>query len=400
MPRSDIPQGYRILVSALSLGQILNWALIYYAFSSFVLPMMAELHWSKATVMGANTLGLLVWGLATYAAGAAVDRGHARWLMSGGCACAAAGFALWAVARQPWVLYVASVLLGLASAATLYEPAFNVLTRRFPQRYRQGITTVTLVGGLASTLSFPAVAALIQAFGWRGALWSLAGLMAVLLVPLHVWALRGAGGVVAPTQVQAESAVTLAQALRTRAFWLLTLCFTAYSIVMAAFWAHAMPLLADKGLSETQALSVLVWVGPAQVAGRWVFSRFGGGLSLRSLGLVVLAAVPAAMLMLAASQQVAALIASACVYGVANGLVTIVRGALVPEYFGRAHLGRIGGAMSGIGLVARAVGPLAVAWWLLWRPGYNGALVVLSVVGALSVLAFAAAGQPADKRSS
>ena len=46
------------------------------------------------------------------------------------------------------------------------------------------------------------------------------------------------------------------------------------------------------------------------------------------------------------------------------------------------------------GLVARAVGPLAVAWWLLWRPGYDGALWALAVMGVASALAFVAAGPP------
>jgi hypothetical protein len=44
--------------------------------------------------------------------------------------------------------------MGAAMAMTLYEPAFAILTRRYPLRYRQGITTLTLVAGFASTLSF------------------------------------------------------------------------------------------------------------------------------------------------------------------------------------------------------------------------------------------------------
>jgi MFS family permease len=394
MSPRDASQGYRFLVSALSLGQLLSWATVYYGFSSFVLPMMAELGWSKSTVMGANTLGLLVWGLATYAAGAAVDRGQARLLMTAGSACAAAGFALWATATHPGALYGAWILLGLASAATLYEPAFNVLARRFPGRYREAITAVTIAGGFASTLSFPLVAVLIRTFGWRGALWCLAALAAGVLVPLHAWALRGSGDIVAAPRSASADPATLRQALRMRSFWLLTLCFTGYSVVIAAFWAHAVPLLAAKGLDQAQVLSVLVWIGPAQVLGRVLVARHGANLPLRRLGIVVLLAVPGAMLMLALVHSTTALIAAACVYGVANGLVTIVRGALIPEYFGRAHVGRIGGTMSAIALISRAIGPLALAWWLLWVPGYETALAALALVGVLSALAFGSARRP------
>ena len=47
---------------------------------------------------------------------------------------------------------------------------------------------------------------------------------------------------------------TLHEALRTRAFWLLTLAFTLDAFVMAGLWAHMIPLFAARGASEAQAL--------------------------------------------------------------------------------------------------------------------------------------------------
>ena len=70
---TDAAPSYRATVSALAIGQVLCWAALYYAFSSFVLPMQHELGWSKPTMMGAYTLGLAVWGAATYGAGALID---------------------------------------------------------------------------------------------------------------------------------------------------------------------------------------------------------------------------------------------------------------------------------------------------------------------------------------
>jgi MFS family permease len=391
------PPSYRATVSALALGQLLSWAALYYGFSSFVLPMMRDLGWSKPTLMGAFTLGLAVWGAATYAAGAAIDRGHGRALMTGGSLLAGAGFALWALAREPWVLYVAWAVMGASMAMTLYEPAFNVLTKRYPLRYKDGITALTLVGGFASTLSFPAVAALTAGFGWRGALWVIAAVLAFGVAPLHAWALRGPALVAAPHGADAEDTATLRQALRTRAFWLLTLTFTLYSFVIAALWAHVMPAMAAKGVDEPAALAVLVWVGPAQVAGRFVFAWAGSGLSLRRLGVVVLCGLPLSLALLALGSHPAVLLVFAVLYGVANGLVTIVRGGLVPQYFGRTHIGRISGTMSALGLLARAAAPLLVAWWLLWLPGYREVLLVLAGLGAGAVLAFALAKPPVSR---
>ena len=87
------------------------------------------------------------------------------------------------------------------------------------------------------------------------------------------------------------------------------------------------------------------------------------------------------------------------IFGIANGLVTIVRGGLIPEYFGRSHIGRIGGLMSGIGLLARAAAPIA-ATALLWvLPGYRELMLVLAASGVVAVAAFWAARPPLPKRS-
>ena len=159
-----------------------------------------------------------------------------------------------------------------------------------------------------------------------------------------------------------------------------------------------MPVFASKGLDELQATAVLVWVGPAQVLGRLVYAWAGRGMSLRVLGMAVLLGMPASLVLLALSRQTLPLLLFALLFGLANGLVTIVRGALVPEYFGRSHIGRIGGAMSAVGLLARAAAPLISAWMLLFMTGYTQVLLALSALGFAAVAAFALARPPQRQR--
>lgn len=405
------PPSFRATVTALAAGQLMCWAALYYTFSSFVLPMQRAFGWSKPQMMGAFTLGLAVWGAATYAVGAAIDHGRGRAVMGYGALLAGAGFLGWSQVNSLPALYAAWAVLGASMAMTLYEPAFNVLTKRFPQRYLQGITALTLVGGFASTLSFPASAGLLALFEWRGALAAIGGVLIFAVAPLHAWALRGTPQRLVATAAHARANgkddedadgradgkaddATLQQALREPSFWLLTATFTLYSFAAAALWAHMMPAFMAKGRSEAQALAVVVWFGPAQVAGRLAYVGFGRWVSSRKLGLTVLGGLPASLAIFALADQTAALLVFAALFGVANGLVTIVRGGLVPEYFGREHVGRISGAMSGISLLARAAAPLATAWLLLAVPGYREMLLVLSVVGLAALVAFAFAKPP------
>lgn len=379
---------YRATVAALALGQVVNWAALYYGFSSFVLPMQAELGWDRATLMGAFTLGLAVWGAATYAAGALVDAGRGRLLMSAGVAIAGLGFIGWSQVSAPWMLYIVWAVLGASMAATLYEPAFNILTKRYPERYQHGITMLTLVGGFASTLSFPAIAAMLPLLGWRPSLMVIGGVLLLGMTPLHLWALRGPALVASARPSDELDDATLHQALRQPAFWLLTLCFMLHAFVAAAMFAHVMPIFAAKGVSAADGLVVMMTVGPAQVAGRLVYVGFGRGWSLHRLGVVVMAGLPLGMALFAIGQSLPVLLAFALVFGMSNGLVTIVRGGLIPQIFGRTHVGRIGGAMSGIGLVARASAPVATAWLLLAVSGYTEVLAILAGLGVIAGLAF------------
>jgi MFS family permease len=393
---------YGRTVSVLAFGQLVSWAALYYGFSSFVLPMQEALGWSKSLLMGALTLALAVWGLLSYTVGGAIDRGHARLVMSLGSVIGGLGFLVWALASQPWMLYVACALLGAAMAMTLYDPAFIIVTRKYPGRYRQAITAITLSGGFASTLSFPAAVGLIHAMGWRWALVLIAAILLLVIAPLHAWALKGSAALVLDATTHGASDAqpddTLASALRMRAFWLIAATFTLYSFAAAALWAHVMPALASKGFSDAQAIAIVVWVGPAQVAGRFVFSLLGHSVPVRTLGLFVLAGLPISLALFAWGESTASLIFFAVLFGLANGLVTIVRGSLVPDYFGRSQVGRIGGAISSIALLARAAAPLAAAWILLWPTTYDGMMGVLSVLGAVSLVSFAAARRPPHRK--
>jgi len=398
------PVSFRATVLALAVGQLFSWAFLYFAFTSFVLPMQHAFGWREPELMGAFTLGLAVWGAASYLVGAAVDRGHGRAVMGWGAVIGGAGFLLWSRADALSTVYAAWSLIGFAMAALLYEPAFGILASRHPDRYRQAIATLTLFGGFGSTLSFTAVTWLIAQLEWRAALVAIGAILVLVVAPLHAWALRGA-----PAADEAHTAgatsdplpgATLRGAMRGAPFWLLTAAFTLYAFAAAGIWTHMMPALAAKGQTTTQALTVVFWFGPAQVLGRLLYllaarwNPMHG--SAHGLGIAVLGALAVSLAVFALADRTWALLVFSVTFGVANGLVTIVRGAIVPEYFGRAHVGRINGAISAISLVTRATAPVATAWALVLLADYGRMLMLLAGLGALATLAFALARSPAD----
>jgi len=79
---------------------------------------------------------------------------------------AAAMLVLWSQAHGLTTLFVVWVGLGIAMAATLYDPVFAVITRDYPGSFRTKITLITLVAGFASTVFIPMTQGLINGFGW------------------------------------------------------------------------------------------------------------------------------------------------------------------------------------------------------------------------------------------
>ncbi len=83
------------------------------------------------------------------------------------------------------VYFAAWLLAGTAQAAVLYQPAFTVISRWYGPARIRALTVLTLVAGFASTIFAPITAGLSSAFGWRGAIMILAGIMGLITVPLH-----------------------------------------------------------------------------------------------------------------------------------------------------------------------------------------------------------------------
>ena len=82
-------------ITGLGVAQISSWGSLYYSFPLIAAAMEPELGWSKTEIYGASTIGVLLSALLSIPVGAAIDRGHGRWVMAGASIFAGALLALW-----------------------------------------------------------------------------------------------------------------------------------------------------------------------------------------------------------------------------------------------------------------------------------------------------------------
>ncbi|GAI21763.1 unnamed protein product, partial [marine sediment metagenome] len=174
------------LIPSLGLTQIVGWGSMFYAYGILMQPMQAELQLSKPVVVGAYSLALLISGLMSTLAGSIIDRIGGRLLMGAGTGLAALMLASMSFVHDALGLYLMWAVIGLAMSATLYQPAFAVLTQVFQADFRRAITMLTLFGGFASTVAWPLTQWLLEQCGWRTTwqIYSVANL--VICLPIHM----------------------------------------------------------------------------------------------------------------------------------------------------------------------------------------------------------------------
>jgi MFS family permease len=376
-------------IAALGIAQIISWGSLYYAFSFLITPLMEASGGDKPTVFAAFSLGLLVSGMLSAPTGALIDRIGGRGVMTTGSLAGGALLALLSQVQSVVALYVVWAGLGAVMAATLYDPAFAVITRLFASNYRRAITALTLFGGFASTVFWPLTQFLIAEIGWRQALLVLAALNFAVCAPLHWWVLPRGGRAARNRSPLPGGPGPFRTALRTPVFYLLTIAFTGNALVFSATQVHLMSMLQAKQLSAASAALVGAMIGPMQVTGRVLEFAFASRLSASTVGILAMAFLPISLWLLSvAGVQWPLLLAFAVIYGIGNGAMTIVRAAIPAELFGRDAYGAINGAMAAPVTVAKAAGPLIAALLFVWLGGYDGTMLVLIVIGAISTAVF------------
>ena len=390
---------------ALALAQLVSWGSVYYSFSLLVVPMEQTMGWSRTSTNAALSLGLLVSGFAAYPVGKWIDHGLGRRVMSIGSLIAAAMLLMWSATSSLTILFVAWIGLGLSMAATFYDPLFAVLTHRYPLRYKTKITLVTLVAGFASTVFIPITQFLVDVAGWRLALVALAACNLIICLPIHVVAIRSSRIDPNAAQPSAErmavDAAATRRALRTPTFWALALCFTTYYATFAALTFHLVPLMVERGVTNTVLVITMALIGPAQVIARAVWFAFDRKVTITTVGFIVVTLFPVSTVVLIVAGKSAALLwIFALCYGAANGMMTILRGTIVQQFLWTEGYGAISGMLSFPSNIAKGIAPIAAAsiWGL--THGYVAVEWTVLLVSSLSAFSFFIAAKCAPARLS
>lgn len=366
------------VVLLLGTTQTLAWAGSYYLPAILAPAMARDAGVSTATVFVAFSCAMLIAAVLGPRVGLAIDRQGGRGVLAASNLVFALGLGLLALASGPVLLFAGWLLMGLAMAMGLYEPAFATLARLYGRDARSAITGITLLGGFASTIGWPLTAAMQAEWGWRGACLGWIAIHLLVALPLNMLLPRpGEREVVAPKPQPMEAA----QETRRSAI-LMAAIFAVSSFTAAALGAHLPALLLAAGATPAAAIAAGALLGPAQVGARVLeFTLLRKAHPLLSARLAQISHPVAAGLLLALGAPAAA--AFAVIHGAGNGILTIVRGTLPLAVFGAAGYGARQGLIVAPGRFLAAAAPAVFGFFV---EGYGVAALWLTI--GLGIAAF------------
>jgi len=378
--------GWRSAVT-LSVTQTVGFGVLSFAFAVLLVPMQEDLGTSRGGLTAAFGLTVLVRAALAPVVGSWIDRRGARSAMSAGSVLAVGAILAWSYATSLPQLIVVYVVLGIAGAGALYEPAFALIARWFEGRERtDAVLLMTTVAGFASTIFFPLTAVLTEAFGWRGALRWLALVLAVTTVLPHALLLRDATPEdAAPTTTGAKAAkgagfdgTGLREALQDPGLRWLTAGFVAATLSIMAVSAHLPAMLVERGEATTFAASLAGGIGVAKALGRVVLGAGSRRWSFPLLLAGVFSLQALALVLLAYGSGRTTSVAFVVLFGIGAGSITIAKPLIIAANYGRRSYGAIAGTVALIVNIAQALGPAVAGYGHDVHGDYRIVLLVLA----------------------
>ena len=401
--------GWRIVAAGGAL-QFLQSLLLNQAFGAYVAVLVEERGWSKTALSGAAALKSTESALLGPVLGWMIDRFGSQGMIRAGIVTFGIGFMLLSQVDSLMAFYGAFVIVALGSSMCSNFPISVTIIQWFEKRRARALSMMqfgSALGGMFVVL----VGLSIETFGWRVTAFASGVIAIVVGWPLarmirsrpedHGQTIDGlppAPKDTRHTEITAEPAFSAREALRTSAFWLISLGHGFSLLVVQAVNVHAITHIKE-GLGYSLALASLVFtlVTAGQFFGVMLGWAVGDRFAKRKVAAACMLMHAAGLLMLTFAVGPVMLVLAALVHGVGWGLRGPFMQAIRADYFGRRSIGLIIGLSSLITVLGNIAGPLVAGAFADLTGNYQMGFTILSLLAALGSLFFWLATPPPSR---
>ena len=360
-----------------------------HTFSVFVGPISEELGVSPAAVGSAYAVATLAAAFGLPFMGRLVDRFGPRWAavrvsLVFGLACMAFGAA-------PGL-----ILLGLGFAAlrflgqgSLMLISANLVSQWFDKRRGTAMSLMALGFALSMAVHPPLGQLLIESFGWRTAWIGLGLITWVLLLPPYLLLVIDRpekadlrpDGVATPAPADGEAAqpaeikgLTLSEAMRTSAFYLILIGLFSISMLVTVLHFYQVTVFEENGFSPRTASLAFTVSALTMAATMPLVGRLLDRVATRFVFAAALVTMSAALLLATVIATLPGLVIYALVFGLTNAFSITLFGYMWPRFFGRRHVGSIQGTGQTVLVVGASLGPPVLGFAAELSGGFDAPL--------------------------
>ncbi len=409
--RNNVFYGWWV-VAVGSLLSALGSGAVFYGFSTFFNPMIAEFGWSRTVTSGAFSLSRLEGGIEGLILGPLIDRFGARKIAIGGVIGTGAGFmALLLVNGNVLSLYlIFGILLSIGYNAFSSRAAIAAVAKWFIKKRGRALSFVVAGSGVGGAVLVPLLAWLITQYGWRSAA-VVTGLVILVLGLPAAFALRSTpeekgllpdGEVVPEVSEPATGAkpvkpldakpseidFTVKEALKTSAFWVYSVAAMLRACVLSAIVVHEIPYLVDMGIDYTAAAGILGMTILLSIPGRLFFGWLGDIIDKRLVLLITCLLQAIGIWIFIHATTLGMLYVFVVVYGLGYGGVIPPMHAIRGDLFGRRTFATIAGVTNVFSTIGTVAAPVIAGYLYDVSHSYRVAFYGLMVMIAMAGLAF------------
>lgn len=345
-----------------------------YAVAIFIEHIISDLQISRGLLSTLYTGATLLASFALPMVGRQIDRYGARIMVSiivvlFGVACVFMG-----QVQNALMLALGFISIRFLGQGSLVLVSTYVINQWWIQRRGLAMGITGMLMSILGIGAFPIlINAMIPAFGWRTTYMLLGIGIVLLMLPIGLLFFRNrpeAYGLIPDAMPSASSTNdtadahfeennwTLAEAMRTSIFWIVSAGVATISMLATGLFFHMVSIFADNGLSVDVAAAAFVPIALTTA----IMTFLSGILVDRIPARVLLATaliIQSISLLLASNLQGQALILLyGILLGTTSGLVRTVNSVAWATYFGRLHLGSITGVTTTILIAGSALGPM------------------------------------------
>ena len=397
------------MVAAGCAMQFVQSCLLMQSFGAYVAVLRDDRGWSKTELAGAAALHQVEAAILGPLLGWFIDRFGPQGVIRVGVAVFGVGFMLLSFTEGLIAFYGAFIVLALGASLCGFFPLNVALIHWFERKRARALSSMQLglaLGGLA----VPAVAWSLGTFGWRATAFASGLIILATGLPLSFVIRRRPedygeimDGAPPPAAAAMEAAATAErardftarEAIRTPAFWLLSLGHGSALFVVSAVNVHAITHMKEGLGYSIEAASLFIMLQTVcQICGIAIGWGIGDHFDKRLISATCMLLHMAGLLCLTYAGGTAMVVAFAVLHGTAWGLRGPFMQAMRADYFGRSAIGMILGLSFTIIVIGQIGGGMIAGILADMTGNYRAGFTVVALLAGLGSVFFLLAKRP------